>query len=70
MVTKRKEIKKEIEDEDMKKWCIQLNALSDMDLTDWEQGFIANVSDWCIGKGGRLSEKQSETLERVYRKYF
>lgn len=70
MAGKRKKIKKEVEDEEMKTWAIQINALEDMPLNDWEQGFIASVSDWCIKNGKRLREKQSETLERMYRKHF
>lgn len=70
MASKRKEIKKEVEDEDMKKWAIQIHALEDMPLTEWEQGFIASISDWFISKGAKLSVGQAETLEKVYRKYF
>ena len=70
MVGQRKETKKTLEDDDMKTWSIQINALEDMPLSEWEQGFIANVSDWCIRNGKRLSDKQSEILEKIYRRFF
>ena len=71
METKRKETKKSVKpvDREVENTDIWLKALEDQDgLSDWEKDFIASVTDWFYGDH-KLSPKQYQTLERIYRKF-
>lgn len=51
----------------------QVSGLLDTkDLTDWEHSFVENV--WNVSAEGthpeKLSSKQVETLERIWKKHF
>lgn len=41
--------------------------LGTADLTDWETGFVETLVE---RKGSELSDKQTEIMERIYRKHF
>lgn len=41
--------------------------LGTKDLSDWEQGFVETLVE---RKGSPLSDKQTEIMERIYRKHF
>ena len=41
--------------------------LGTSDLTDWESGFVETLVE---RKGKPLSDKQTEIMERIYRKHF
>ena len=41
--------------------------LGTKDLSEWEQGFVETLVE---RKGAALSDKQSEIMERIYRKHF
>ncbi len=45
-----------------------LNDEANDDYTDWERGFVANVSRQ-VEKGKDLSEKQEAILEKIYSKH-
>ncbi len=55
---------------DMEKAAIWLHAVEDMELNEWEQGFVTSCSDWVFNKEGKLSDRQYATLEKIYRKFF
>ena len=59
-----------ISKEENERAVVWLHAVEDMELNDWEQGFVANCSDWVFKNNGRLSRKQYESLEKIYRKFF
>jgi|HubBroStandDraft_2_1064218.scaffolds.fasta_scaffold257881_1 hypothetical protein len=47
-----------------------LTALEDEDrLSDWEQGFVADISDWFLIKQRQLTPNQFEHLKKVYSKF-
>ena len=47
-----------------------LTALEDeQGLSEWEVGFVADVSDWFLIKQRPLTEKQFEHLKKVYDKF-
>ena len=39
----------------------------DSGLSDWESKFIDSMSNW-LGDGKSLTEKQAETLDRIWEK--
>jgi hypothetical protein len=53
-----------------KQTLAMLTALEDEDkLSQWEQDFVASVTDKYLGKAYPLSEKQYECLEKIYNKF-
>lgn len=47
-----------------------LTALEDEDrLNDWEQGFVASISDWFLMTQRELTTNQFDTLKKTYDKY-
>lgn len=55
------------------KAAIQVSALQEdyLDqLSEWEQGFVTNVYEWVVEKGGTPTENQAATLEKIYRRYY
>lgn len=50
----------------------QLTSMADGKLTEWEDGFLENISRQTDnGKNCQgLSEKQTEAIERMWDKYF
>lgn len=43
------------------------SLLGTKDLSEWEQGFVETLVE---RKGRALSEKQTEVMERIYKKHF
>jgi hypothetical protein len=53
-----------------KKITAMLTALEKEDnLTEWEQGFVNDISDWWLIKERNLSPAQYERLDTIYRKF-
>ena len=68
MVGKRNKSGTTVIDETSKKITAMLRALENEDsLSQWEQDFVARVTDRFLD-GGTLTQKQYDTLERIYRK--
>lgn len=45
--------------------------LGTRDLSEWEEGFVSNVTERCRdGDTRQLTEKQAEVVERIYAKHF
>jgi hypothetical protein len=69
MAPERKETKKTVnrETENADIW---LQALENEDgMTDWEKEFVASVSDTFYMTDRKLSQRQYEVLEKIYRKW-
>lgn len=53
-----------------KETLIMLTALEDEDkLSEWEVGFVSDVSDWFLLKQRSLTENQFNCLKKVYSKF-
>lgn len=66
----RNAVRKKAVDERTTKVDVMLRALEDQDVNEWEKGFLSSVSDWFYMKQGNLSERQYETLEKIYRRFY
>jgi hypothetical protein len=71
VAAKRKKAGKDL-DVDVRNTGIWLDALEDFqdEMSEWEAGFYASISDWFYGKGQKLTPGQYEHLEKLYRRFF
>lgn len=49
----------------IEEWIRLVNEEPSKELTEWELGFMASVTDQ-FDRRGHLSERQEEILERIY----